>query len=116
MPSYPTNRILKAQKLCPALKLDAGLSQAINQQRLMLVLRKDQGSHLEATLDDRASEAKLIVHSSVRAWTTSARDVVHGSAVWSTIRTRTPNRLSHKANTKPVGPAPTIRTVNVANH
>src|SRR5258705_6737053 len=25
------------------------------------------------------------------------------------IRTRTPSRVSHRANTKPVGPAPTIR-------
>ena len=48
--------------------------------------------------------------SSVRACTAIARDVVPGSAVLSTILTRTPSRVSHRANTKPVGPAPTIRT------
>ena len=48
--------------------------------------------------------------SSVRACTASARDVVPGSAVLSTIRTRMPSRVSHSANTKPVGPAPTMRT------
>src|SRR3984893_652512 len=48
--------------------------------------------------------------SSVRACTASARDVVPGSAVLSMTLTRTPSRVSHRANTKPVGPAPTIRT------
>src|ERR1700756_2846256 len=49
-------------------------------------------------------------NSSVRACTATARDVVPASAVLSMILTRTPNRVSHSANTKPVGPAPTIRT------
>src|SRR5439155_25988322 len=48
--------------------------------------------------------------SSVRACTATARDVVPGSAVLSTIRTRTPSRVSHRANTRPVGPAPMMRT------
>src|SRR5438067_4081551 len=48
--------------------------------------------------------------SSVRACTATARDVVPGSEVLSTIRTGTPSRASHSANTRPVGPAPTIRT------
>ena len=47
--------------------------------------------------DDFVSEADLAVYSSsVRACTASARDVVPGSAVLSTIRTRTPSRVSHK--------------------
>src|SRR4051794_37575254 len=48
--------------------------------------------------------------SSVRACTARARDVVPGSEVLSTMRTRMPSRVSHRANTKPVGPAPTMRT------
>src|SRR5205814_988007 len=48
--------------------------------------------------------------SSVRACTARARDVVPGSAVLSTIRTRTPSRVSQRASTRPVGPAPTTRT------
>ena len=44
------------------------------------------------------------------AWDFVARDVVPGSEVLSMIRTRTPSRVSQSANTKPVGPAPTIRT------
>src|SRR5947207_12090046 len=40
----------------------------------------------------------------------TARDVVPGSGVLSRIRTLTPSRLSHRARTRPVGPAPTIRT------
>src|SRR5262245_11758594 len=48
--------------------------------------------------------------SRVRAWTATAREVVPGSAVLSMIRTRTPSRVSQRASTRPVGPAPMIRT------
>jgi hypothetical protein len=48
--------------------------------------------------------------SSVRACTARAREVVPGSVVLSTIRTRTPIRVSQSARTNPVGPAPAIRT------
>src|SRR6059058_5600034 len=48
--------------------------------------------------------------SSVRAWTPMARDVVPGSGVLSMILTRTPHRVSQRASTRPVGPAPAIRT------
>ena len=40
----------------------------------------------------------------------SAREVVPGSAVLSTIRTLAPSLVSHRARTSPVGPAPTTRT------
>src|ERR1700682_1824514 len=49
-------------------------------------------------------------NSRVRACTTSAREVVPGSAALSTMRTRTPRRWSQSARTRPVGPAPAIRT------
>src|SRR5262249_34966451 len=49
-------------------------------------------------------------NSSVRAWTAKARDVVPGSAVLSMTRTVTPSFVSQSARTKPVGPAPTIKT------
>src|SRR5437762_1185646 len=45
----------------------------------------------------------------MRAWTTMARDVVPGSAALSMIRTGIPWRVSQRAKTRPVGPAPTIR-------
>src|SRR5262249_25623612 len=48
--------------------------------------------------------------SRVRAWTATAREVVPGSAVLSMIRTRTPSLVSQRASTRPVGPAPMIRT------
>src|ERR1041384_6110041 len=48
--------------------------------------------------------------SSVRACTASARDVVPGSAALSMMRTRTPRRARQSARTRPVGPAPTMRT------
>ena len=38
------------------------------------------------------------------------REVVPGSAALSTMRTWTPSRVSQSASTKPVGPAPTMRT------
>src|ERR1700674_384613 len=58
-----------------------------------------------------ASESPIWRYSSsVRACTATARDVVAGSAVLSTILTRTPSRVSHRASTRPVGPAPTMRT------
>ena len=37
-----TSGVLKGGELCPSLDLNAGLSQALNQQTLVLVLRKDQ--------------------------------------------------------------------------
>ena len=46
----------------------------------------------------------------MRACTASAREVVPGSAALSTMRTFTPRWLSHSASTRPVGPAPTIKT------
>src|SRR5207302_3663285 len=45
-----------------------------------------------------------------RPCTAPARAVVSGSAFSSTLLTRTPRRVSHRANTRPVGPAPTMRT------
>src|SRR6267142_21444 len=48
--------------------------------------------------------------SRVRACTASARDVVPGSAAWSTILNRTPRRANQFPRTRPVGPAPTMRT------
>ena len=113
--------------------------QAIDQQALVLVLRKDQrvGERAEARAHVAEDGARHLlaghpeirrrrpsVHrsttasarpiwrysSSVRACTASAREVVPGSAVLSTILTRTPSRVSHRANTRPVGPAPTMRT------
>src|SRR4051794_38468165 len=50
----------------------------------------------------------------MRAWTTMARDVVPGSAALSMIRTPIPRRISQSAKTRPVGPAPTIRTLGLA--
>ena len=130
--------VLKTHQPCSPLDIDAGLGQALNQQTLMFVLRVDHGvrertevvadfadrnsryraarhpkirrEHLAAARDDRVSESSWLYSSSVRACTASARDVVPGSAVWSTILTLTPKCVSHKANTRPVGPAPTIRT------
>src|SRR6202167_4654852 len=43
----------------------------------------------------------------------SARDVVPGPAVLSTIRTLAPSLVSQRARTRPVGPAPTTRTSHV---
>src|ERR1700730_3199549 len=48
--------------------------------------------------------------SRVRACTASAREVVPGSAALSTILNRTPRRASQFPRTRPVGPAPTMRT------
>src|SRR5262245_43400634 len=46
----------------------------------------------------------------MRAWTASARDVVPGPAVVSTIRAAIPCRARNSASARPVGPAPTIST------
>src|SRR5262245_60393682 len=46
----------------------------------------------------------------MRECTTSARDVVPGSATLSMMCTSTPRRASQSASTRPVGPAPTIKT------
>src|SRR3954471_967846 len=46
----------------------------------------------------------------MRAWTTSAREVVPGPGARSTTRTLTPKRVSQSASVSPVGPAPTTRT------
>src|SRR5205807_676740 len=86
---HTTGRLVEGYQLCLALHLDAGLGQAIEQQTLVLVLRKDQrvwkrtdtgahvaedgardlsagrpeigGGHLPSTRDDRLSEADLVV-------------------------------------------------------
>src|SRR4051794_29997410 len=46
----------------------------------------------------------------MRAWTTSAREVVPGPGARSTTRTLTPKRVSQSASVSPVGPAPTMST------
>ncbi len=132
-------RLLEAQELRLALDLDAGLGQAIDQQTLVLVLGKDQrirkraetrahlaedrmcrllaghpeirGDGLPSTLDDRVGDARSGCTARACVPARQARAMSSpASAVLSTILTRTPNRVSHRANTKPVGPAPTMRT------
>ena len=68
------------------------------------------GGHPPAARDDRIGETDLAVQlERARLHGERARRRP-GLAVLSTIRTRTPSRVSHSASTRPVGPAPTIRT------
>ena len=135
---HTTGRLLEAEERRRALDVDAGLGQTVDQQTFVLVLRKDQrvgnglrpapmspktarATFLPATqsfaaaafnplFDDGVSEADLVIE--------LQRPCLHGDGarrrprlrVVSTIRTRTPRRVSHRANTRPIGPAPTIRT------
>jgi hypothetical protein len=128
----------KIQQLDVAFDGNSRRGEAVDQQLLVFVLRKQQrvwiradacahraehgvcgppsgdphryGHRGASPCNDRLGEANLAYSSSVRACTATARDVVDAAAFLSTMRTRTPSRVSHSASTSPVGPAPTTRT------
>jgi hypothetical protein len=77
---------------------------------VLTALPEIDGGHLPAAGDDRIGQADLAIQLKLRACTASAREVVPSSAVLSTILTGTLSCVNHSANTKPVGPAPTMRT------
>lgn len=69
-----------------------------------------RGGRSSPALDERLGKPDLSVQFECARCTATARDVNDGAGSVSMILTRTPSLASHKASTKPVGPAPTIRT------
>ena len=66
--------------------------------------------NLDAAIDELVGHPELAVKLQGASLTARAREVVPGSAVLSMIRTATPSLVSQRASTRPVGPAPTIKT------
>ena len=66
------------------------------------------------TRDPNSSPAKALANARATLVAASLEDTAAItqalSAVLSTILTRTPSRVSHRASTRPVGPAPAMRT------